>query len=299
MKYSADSKKNTIAIIKLPEETTQALYPNSWLGWNAKIPIIAALSATKIDNEAILAWAALILLSRPWISFLASKLCLSKTTQDYCLSVCACEIKHIPCAFHKLRYSTAKYIIVQEVYKSGTNGMASFLEKKAQQEMMKRAIDAAWVATTCIGMVIAPLVVATEMGGSKIAKSDLNKAIDTMVLQWRFDVQRLSDRNIDRNREYYAVQPNLILSPILDRFAYALQSIQAAPPSVEAAQMIQALKEAYTSAVKELLDFFQWSKSSEVHSLIDFDAAKYEPQAVRKAQNYWKPTVNEIKKMLG
>jgi hypothetical protein len=75
--------------------------------------------------------------------------------------------------------------------------MASFLEKKAQQEMMKRAIDAAWVATTCIGMVIAPLVVAAEMGGGNIAKSDLKKAIDIWVRQWQLDVQLLSDRKFN------------------------------------------------------------------------------------------------------
>jgi hypothetical protein len=63
--------------------------------------------------------------------------------------------------------------------------------------------------------------------------------------------------------------------------------------------MVKALKEAYTSTIKELFDFFQWTKSSEVSSLIDFDADKYEPHAARKAQMFWTPTVNGIKKLLG
>ena len=75
------------------------------------------------------------------------------------------------------------------------------------------------------------------------------------------------------------MQPNLILSPILARFASSLESIRAASPVVEPAQMIQALKETYQETVKELYNFFEWTKSSEVRSLIDFDASKYEPQA--------------------
>jgi hypothetical protein len=187
--------------------------------------------------------------------------------------------------------------MAQEDCENEANEMASFLEKKAQQEIMKRAIDAAWIGCTCIGMVIGPLVIAFE--NMNINRTDLNNTINIWVNRWQREVQYLSDRNVHRNREYYAVQPNLILSPILARFSSRLESVRAAPASVESAQMIPPLKEAYTETVKELYGFLEWTKSSEVRSLIDFDASKYEPQAVQRAQKYWTPAVNEIKKSLG
>jgi len=73
--------------------------------------------------------------------------------------------------------------------------MAGFLEKKAQQEMMKRAIDAAWVGCTCIGMVIGPLVIAFE--NINITRTDLNNTIDIWMDHWQRDVQHLSDRGVN------------------------------------------------------------------------------------------------------
>jgi hypothetical protein len=174
--------------------------------------------------------------------------------------------------------------------------MASFLEKKAQQEMMKRAIDAAWVGCTYIGMVIGPLAVAFDV--ERVTRPRLNEIIDTWLRQWQHDVQHLSDRNLHRNRDYHLVRPNLKLSPILAGFASQLQSIRASA-TLEPSQMLQAVKEACTTTTGELFDWFNWTKSSEVRSLIDFDASKYEPQAVQRAQKFWTPTVNEIKKAMG
>ncbi len=56
--------------------------------------------------------------------------------------------------------------------------MVNFMEKKAQQGMLKLAMQAAWIATTCIGMVYGPLCYAHEAGGAD------KSAVDELIHQW-------------------------------------------------------------------------------------------------------------------
>jgi hypothetical protein len=174
--------------------------------------------------------------------------------------------------------------------------MAGFLtrkiEKQAQQEIMKRAMDAAWIASTCIGMVIGPTATYLEMGNA--TKSDVNNAMDAWLRGWR-DVQQLSDRNLHRNREYHVVRPNVTLSTILSGFGLQLESIRSS--ALEPSQMLQQVKEAYTTTTVELLDWLKWAKQA--GGLIDFDGDKYELEAVQRAQTHWASTVRELKKRMG
>lgn len=171
--------------------------------------------------------------------------------------------------------------------------MASWMEKKAQQEMLKRAMEAGWIASTCVGMVFGPLAVALEMGNA--SRSDVDQLIDDWLETWR-DVRKLSDRNLHRNRPYYEVRPNEVLSPVLLRFETALVAIRQAPHP-DGQSTIAALKQEYMTTTQELLEFHQWAKS--VGPYIDFDSTKYEERAVKKAHGYWAPTVRRLQKMMG
>lgn len=167
----------------------------------------------------------------------------------------------------------------------------SYMERGAQQGMLKRAMDAAWIASTCIGMVYGPLSIALETGGAD------KSVVDEMVRQWLRhwqDIRNMSDRNLHRNRDYYQVRPNEILSPILARFESRLESILSLESSTE---MLVAVKDAYMATLHELIEFNQWANS--IGSSIDFDAAKYDEQAVRRAHRYWSPTVRQLQKMMG
>lgn len=173
-------------------------------------------------------------------------------------------------------------------------GYGSWMEKKAQRAMLKRAMEAAWTAANCIGMVYAPLTIAMEMGSA--SRADVEGLIDDWLRAWR-NMRHLSDRNLKRNRAHYAVRPNEVLSPILMRFEEELESIHQAP-ELDASSMLARLKDVYTGTMHELaFEFSEWAESA--GPLIDFDAAKYTDEAVRRAQKYWEPTVRELTKAMG
>jgi hypothetical protein len=142
-------------------------------------------------------------------------------------------------------------------------------------------------------MVFGPLAAVLEMGNA--GRSDVNQLIDDWLRAWR-NVRKLSDRNLHRNRPYYEVQPNEVLSPILLRFETTLLTIRQTPDLDGHCAMV-SLKEAYVKTTGELLEFHRWSKA--VGPYIDFDAAKYEETAVKKAQRYWAPSVRRLKRMMG
>jgi hypothetical protein len=168
-----------------------------------------------------------------------------------------------------------------------------FMEKKAQQEMLKRAMDTSWAASCCIGMVFGPLAAAVEQGNPN--RTTVNSLIDDWLAAWR-TVRQLSDRNLHRNRDWYAIQPNKVLSPILLEFEQRLESVRALPGS-DGQATILGVKEAYLATAQELLEFNEWAKS--VGPEIDFDAKKYEDHAARQAQRYWEPTARKLAEMMG
>lgn len=171
-------------------------------------------------------------------------------------------------------------------------GYTSYIEKRAQQELLKRAMEAAWTAANCIGMVFGPLSIALEMGDA--SRPDVERLVDDWLGAWR-DVRHLSDRNLERNRDYYIIRPNEVLSPILFSFEQKLDSIRRSPELTGPA-MLATVKDASVAATQDLFEFNEWAKSK--GPLIDFDAAKYEEEAVRRGQKYWERTVRELKKMM-
>ena len=171
--------------------------------------------------------------------------------------------------------------------------MTKWMERKAQQGMLKRAMEAGWTASTCVGMVFGPLAAALEMGNA--ARSDVNQLIDDWLQAWR-EVRELSDRNLHRNRPHYDVRPNAVLSPILLKFEREMSELRRTADS-DGPRTTAALKEIYTETIDDLRVFNEWAKA--VGPDIDFDATKYEETAVKKAQRHWEPTVKQLRKMMG
>lgn len=176
-------------------------------------------------------------------------------------------------------------------------GFTSFMERKAQEQLSKRAMEAQWTAGNCIGMVFGPLSIALEtaLETGNADRSEVEDFIDDWLEAWR-DVRHLSDRNLHRNRDYHLVRPNEALSPILLEFEEELNSIRRSP-ELTASEMTARIKDAYLATMQELLEFNEWIK--EKGPLIGFDAAKYEAEAVRRGQKYWRPTVAEMAKRMG
>ena len=172
-------------------------------------------------------------------------------------------------------------------------GFISYMEKRAQREMLKRAMEAAWTAGNCGGMVFGPLTVALEMGNA--SRTNVEGLIDDWLIAWR-GVRHLSDRNLKRNRDYYAVRPNTVLSPILMKFEQELESIRRLP-DLDGPAMLAKVKDANFAMMQDTVQFNEWAKSS--GSLIDFDATKYEGEAVKRGQKYWERTVREFSKAMG
>jgi hypothetical protein len=176
-------------------------------------------------------------------------------------------------------------------------GYVSFMEKRAQREMLKRAMEAAWTAGNCNGMVFGPLCMALEgaLQRGSANKTNVEGLIDDWLRAWR-GVQHLSDRNLKRNRDYYTVRPNVFLSPTLERFEQELESIRHSP-DLDGPTMLAKIKDAMFTTMRELAEFNEWAKLQGPR--IDFDAAKYEETAVRRGQRYWERTVRELSKAVG
>ena len=167
-------------------------------------------------------------------------------------------------------------------------GIVSFMETRAQREILKRAVEAAWAASTGIGMVFGPLTLAMEHGAA--SQSELNRLIDEWLAKWA-SVRYLSDRNIHRNRDYYEVRPNERLSPILLDFDSRLRAIRASQYA-GSTEMVAAVKDAYTETILELKQFLDWARSA--GPSVGLDYSKFETVAGTKGQKYWGPTLREL-----
>ena len=172
-------------------------------------------------------------------------------------------------------------------------GFNDFMEKRAQRGLLMRAVEASWVAATCSGMVFGPLVVMLEGGvqTGKAQRKDVDDFIENWLEAWR-QVRHLSDRNLTRNRDYYVVRPNEMLSPILSEFQMELESIRAASSQIDPPVTVTRLREPMGQITSKLLEFNEWAESA--GKLIDFDAKLYEPKAVQRAHKYWAPTVRVL-----
>lgn len=173
-------------------------------------------------------------------------------------------------------------------------GYVSHMERRAQQALLKRAMEGAWTAGNCMGMVFGPLCVALEaaLEAGKAGKIDVELLIDEWLEAWRV-VRHLSDRNLKRNRDHYVVRPNMVLSPILLKFQERLESIRHSS-DMDAPTMLAKVNDTMFTTFKDLFEFNGWAKS--VGPLIAFDTVKYEPAAVRRGQRFWERTAREFYK---
>ena len=171
-------------------------------------------------------------------------------------------------------------------------GYISYMERKAQQGLLKRAMEASWIAVTCPGMVFGPLLIMLETAveSGKAHRQDVDIFIDTWLQAWQ-RIRHLSDRNLIRNRVYYAVRPNEDLSRILAEFEQELGSIRSAS-QLSPSETVSRIKATMSDTVSKLLEYNEWAKWA--GSLIEFNSLKYEDKAVRRAHKYWASTVRAL-----
>lgn len=168
-------------------------------------------------------------------------------------------------------------------------GFAQFMERKAQQEILKRALDAEMTAGCCLGMVVGPAIIMMEMG--QPAREEVHYALDGFLDAWQ-RVRQLSDRNLERNRPYYTIQPNVRLSPLLEKFERELWANRADDKS-EPAEIVARVKDAYMEETFGLFEFHRWAVD-QAAPMIGLDLAAYEPKAAKRAQRVWEPAVRAM-----
>ena len=169
-------------------------------------------------------------------------------------------------------------------------GLLTWMEKKAQQGVLKVAMQVGWTASCCISMVFLPLTIALKEGQAK--PQDVRQLIGDQIDAWK-KVLQLSDRNLHRNREYHEIKPNRVLSPILLGFEHQLVRIGESH-DLDVPARLEALEQAQLGVIKELFDFHQWAKAA--GPLIGFDSAGYEDTAARIGQEYWASTLQQLMK---
>jgi len=172
-------------------------------------------------------------------------------------------------------------------------GFTEFMERKAQQEILKRALDAELTASTCIGMVFGPLWAMLEMG--QPTRDQVHFAIDGWLDAWQ-RVRHLSDRNFHRNRPHYLVRPNFLLSPLLEGFESQLKANRLDEQS-DAATILARVKEDYTQLMGKLFEFHRWA-IDEAGPILRLNLAAYEDKAAKRAQQTWQPAVREFLKAM-
>ena len=168
-------------------------------------------------------------------------------------------------------------------------GFNQFMERKAQQEILKRAIDAELIAATCVGMVFGPLWMVLETGDP--TRDQVDTALEGWLNAWQH-VRHLSDRNLHRNRPYYLVQPNVRLSPLLEEFEGQLKRNLSDGES-DAATIVARVKQAFLELSTRLFEFHQWAKN-EAGPVLSLNLESYESTAAKRAQKYWQPALRAL-----
>jgi hypothetical protein len=159
--------------------------------------------------------------------------------------------------------------------------MVSWLERRAQQELCRRAMDTAAVANIGVALFLA------QLSQDCCAEEQDHESVSLWASTWRrawSEVRSICDRNLHRDRPHYDVQPFGYLSQILSLFDQHLARIEQADP-VEAPKRTQYATEAGQQIICALADYHLWMAS--MGRLVDFDADKYLGEAARKAQRFW------------
>jgi hypothetical protein len=168
-------------------------------------------------------------------------------------------------------------------------GFSEFMERKAQQEILKRALDAELTAGTCNGMLYGPVWMALEYNHA--TRDQVDTFIDHWLDDWQF-VRHLSDRNLHRNRPHYLVRPNVRLSPLLEEFESQLKANRLDAQS-DTATIFGRVKEAVIQLSTNLYEFHRWAMD-DAGPMIGLNLASYEDKAARRAQKTWQPAVRAL-----
>jgi len=168
-------------------------------------------------------------------------------------------------------------------------GFAKFMERKAQQEMLKRALDAELTASTCIGMLYGPVWCTLE--GGHPTRDQVDTVIDGWLDDWQ-RVRHLSDRNLHRNRPHYLVRPNILLSPLLEEFGSQLK-VNRSDEQSDTATIVSRVKEAWLQLMSSLLEFHRWAMD-DAGPMVGLNLASYEAKATKRAQKAWQPALRAL-----
>ena len=167
-------------------------------------------------------------------------------------------------------------------------GLASFLNRKAHKELLKRAMEHSWASVNGISMVFGPLSIALE--STQPSRSEVERHIDRWLIAWS-ELKSQIERNLGASGDEYGVWADTILTPILFEFDSRLETIRN-NQELGGGEMIAEVVALNLNAPQGYLEFHTSlvTKGKE----IGFDATKSEQKAIKKAHKFWEPTVRGL-----
>lgn len=171
-------------------------------------------------------------------------------------------------------------------------GLVDYLEKKAHQTWLKRAMDISWTCANGIGMVFGPLTLVLQEASKS---SDIVAAIEELIDHWLIDWQNLqnqSARILGESRDDYGIRSHAVLSSMMSRFQRELEAIRSDPHLDGPAMLAKVMALNSETARDFTFRFNEWLESEGAQ--IGFNPAKYQDKAVRKAHKSWEPTVRQM-----
>ena len=165
-------------------------------------------------------------------------------------------------------------------------------EIKIQQELLKRALDASRVATSCMAEVYAPVLKSLSAGQPSV--EDVQVMLDDWLTAWQ-EVRTLCDSYLKRNREHFTIRPSVELAPIMLQFEERLVAIYEAE-DMEPAAMLTGARESAEMLTRDLSGFDDWARTA--GAKVGLSYAEYAPVATNRAKRFWQPNVRAIEKMM-
>ncbi len=165
-------------------------------------------------------------------------------------------------------------------------------EIKIQYELLKRALDASRVASSCVDEVYAPLC--ATLTSRQASVEDVQATLEEWLTAWQ-EVRTQCDSYLKRNREHFAVRPSVELSPALVQFEERLVAIYEAE-DLDAPAMLFRTREATDALAEDLRGFEEWARKAGPQ--VGLNVVEYGPVATNRAKRFWQPNVRAIEKMM-
>ena len=174
-------------------------------------------------------------------------------------------------------------------------GISGFLNKRAHKEYLKRAMEHSWTAVNGIGMVFGPLSLALQS-----TQPDRDEVV-RHITRWEdalMEVWNQNHMNLTRSGDEYGEWAGTNLAPLIASFQVGLEGIRPLitptyqSPVRDGNEMIAEVVTLNSDIKHEFLEFHTLLEAKGRE--IGFDATKYEQKAIRKAQEFWKPTVTGL-----